>query len=61
MRSVTRALAQAIPTARMREIEGAAHAVPLDAPREFAHVILDEIAALNPASKDARRQSDQPR
>jgi pimeloyl-ACP methyl ester carboxylesterase len=59
MRSVTEALARAIPRARVREIEGAAHAVPLDAPREFAHVILDEIAAVDPASKDARRQSDQ--
>ena len=43
MRSITHALAQAIPTARTREIEGAAHAVPLDSPHEFGQVILDEL------------------
>jgi hypothetical protein len=39
MRSITRSLAQAVPTARVREIDGAAHAVPFDAPDNFARVI----------------------
>ena len=43
MRSITRSLAQAIPTARVREIDGAAHAVPFDAPGNFAHVIVEAI------------------
>jgi hypothetical protein len=41
MRSITRSLAQAIPTASVREIEGAAHAVPFDAPGTFAQVITE--------------------
>jgi pimeloyl-ACP methyl ester carboxylesterase len=41
MRSITRSLAQAIPTARVREIDGAAHAVPFDAPGNFAQVIAE--------------------
>jgi pimeloyl-ACP methyl ester carboxylesterase len=41
MRSVTRALAQAIPTASVREIDGTAHAVPFDAPGNFARVIAE--------------------
>jgi pimeloyl-ACP methyl ester carboxylesterase len=41
MRSITRSLAQAIPTARLREIDGAAHAVPFDAPHNFAQVIVE--------------------
>jgi pimeloyl-ACP methyl ester carboxylesterase len=41
MRSITRALAQAILTARVREIDGAAHAVPFDAPGNFAQVIAE--------------------
>src|SRR5215467_13499211 len=43
MRAVTRSLAQAVPTARVREIEGAAHAVPFDAPGGFAQVIVEVI------------------
>jgi pimeloyl-ACP methyl ester carboxylesterase len=43
MRSITRSLAHAIPTARLREIDGAAHAVPFDAPRNFAQVIVEAI------------------
>jgi pimeloyl-ACP methyl ester carboxylesterase len=39
MRSITRSLARAIPTARLREIDGAAHAVAFDAPGDFAQVI----------------------
>jgi pimeloyl-ACP methyl ester carboxylesterase len=41
MRSITRSLAQAIPTASLREIDGAAHAVPFDAPGNFAQVIVE--------------------
>ncbi|MGE5290952.1 MAG: alpha/beta fold hydrolase [Micromonosporaceae bacterium] len=40
MRSITRSLAQAIPAA-VREIDGAAHAVPFDAPGNFAQVIIE--------------------
>jgi pimeloyl-ACP methyl ester carboxylesterase len=43
MRSITRSLAQAIPTAAVREIDGAAHAVPFDAPGSFAQVIVKAI------------------
>ena len=41
MRSITRSLAQAIPTATMRKIDDAAHAVPFDAPGAFAQVIVE--------------------
>jgi pimeloyl-ACP methyl ester carboxylesterase len=41
MRALTSALAQAIPTATVREIAGAAHAVPFDAPGNFAQVITE--------------------
>ena len=41
MRAVTRSLAQAIPAARVGEIEGAAHAVAFDAPGNFAQVIVE--------------------
>jgi pimeloyl-ACP methyl ester carboxylesterase len=41
MRAVTHSLAQAIPAARVREIDGAAHAVPFDAPGNFAQVITE--------------------
>ena len=47
MRAVTRSLAQAIPTARVGEIEGAAHAVAFDAPGNFAQVIVEAM----PSSK----------
>src|SRR5215469_15187867 len=43
MCSITRALARAIPTARVREIDGAAHAVPFDAPGRFAQVVVEAI------------------
>src|SRR5215469_8879681 len=43
MRPLTRALAHAIPAATVREIDGAAHAVPFDAPDEFAQVIPEAI------------------
>ena len=41
MRSITGSLAQAIPRASLREIDGAAHAVPFDAPGNFAQVIVE--------------------
>jgi pimeloyl-ACP methyl ester carboxylesterase len=41
MRPLTRALARAIPTATVREIDGTAHAVPFDAPVNFAQVIVE--------------------
>ena len=41
MRPITRSLARAIPTATVREIDGAAHAVPFDAPGNFAQVIVE--------------------
>jgi WS/DGAT/MGAT family acyltransferase len=40
MRPITRSLAQAIPTATVREIDGAAHAVTFDAPDNFVRVIV---------------------
>ena len=43
MRPLTRSLAQAIPTATVREIDGTAHAVPFDAPGTFAQVIVGAI------------------
>jgi pimeloyl-ACP methyl ester carboxylesterase len=46
MRSITRSLAQAIPTAMVREIDGAAHAVPFDAPGNFVQVIAEAIHSL---------------
>jgi pimeloyl-ACP methyl ester carboxylesterase len=41
MRSLTRSLALAITTASVREIDGAAHAVPFDAPGNFAQIIAE--------------------
>jgi len=43
MRSITSSLAQAIPTATVREIDGTAHAVPFDAPGNFAQVIVEAV------------------
>ena len=45
MHAITRSLAQAIPTATVREIDGAAHAVPFDAPGNFAQVITEAICS----------------
>ena len=39
-----RALGTAIPTAATHRIEGAGHAVPFDAPAEFARLVADSIA-----------------
>jgi pimeloyl-ACP methyl ester carboxylesterase len=43
MRPLTRSLAQAIPTATVREVDGAAHAVPFDAPGNFAQIVTEAI------------------
>ncbi len=43
MRSLTRSLARAIPAATVREIAGAAHAVPFEAPGNFAQVITEAV------------------
>jgi pimeloyl-ACP methyl ester carboxylesterase len=43
MRPLTRSLGQAISTATVREIDGTAHAVPFDAPGNFAQVIVEAI------------------
>lgn len=48
MRATTRALANAIPTATLREVDGAAHAVSFDAPDNFTHVISDVLARSAP-------------
>jgi pimeloyl-ACP methyl ester carboxylesterase len=57
MRSITRSLAQAIPTASVREIDGAAHAVPFDAPGNFAQVIVEAIGSSEARSVDAFRET----
>jgi len=44
MRSITRSLGQAIPTATVRELDGAAHAVSFDAPSEFVKVIIEALS-----------------
>jgi pimeloyl-ACP methyl ester carboxylesterase len=56
MRSITRALAQAIPTATVREIDGTAHAVPFDAPGSFAQVIAGAIRSADGAPAGATYQ-----
>ena len=48
MRPITRALARAIPTAQVREIDGAAHAVTFDAPGNFIRVIGEAIRSSEP-------------
>jgi pimeloyl-ACP methyl ester carboxylesterase len=49
MRSITRSLARAIPTASVREIDGTAHAVPFDAPGNFVRVIVEVMRSSQPA------------
>jgi pimeloyl-ACP methyl ester carboxylesterase len=63
MRSITRALARAIPTARVREIDGAAHAVPFDAPGRFAQVIVEAVRSAHgvPAGATYRGQRESSR
>jgi pimeloyl-ACP methyl ester carboxylesterase len=40
---LVRSLADAIPTARMRQIDGAGHAAPFDAMSNFVQVVADEV------------------
>jgi pimeloyl-ACP methyl ester carboxylesterase len=54
MRAVTRSLAHAIPTASIREIGGAAHAVAFDAPGNFAQVIAEVIRVRAGGDDDVR-------
>ena len=56
MRSITRALAQAIPAATVREIDGTAHAVPFDAPDNFAKVITETIRPSESPANHPRRK-----
>jgi pimeloyl-ACP methyl ester carboxylesterase len=60
MRAITRSLAQAIPTATLRQVDGAAHAVPFDAPSLFARIIADENDAVRPppAQPDVQHRPD---
>ena len=51
MRGVTRSLAQAIPTATVREIGGTAHAVAFDAPGNFVQVIVEAMRSSEGSSR----------
>ena len=51
MRAITSALAQAIPTAMVREIDGAAHAVAFDAPGNFVQVIVEAMRSSEGSSR----------
>jgi pimeloyl-ACP methyl ester carboxylesterase len=42
---VTRKLAGVIPTGEFRQIDGAGHAAPFDAPTNFAEVIVEATSA----------------
>jgi pimeloyl-ACP methyl ester carboxylesterase len=57
MRAVTRSLADSLPNAIVRQIDGAAHAVPFDAPGAFAEIIADAAAASSTQPLDAPRSS----
>jgi pimeloyl-ACP methyl ester carboxylesterase len=52
MRPLTCSLARAIPAATVCEIDGTAHAVPFDAPGNFAQVILEAIHSGDGAQAD---------
>ena len=60
MRAITRSLAQAIPTATLREVDGAGHGVPFDAPGLFAQIIAEEIHAAEQDSGTSRSTSTGP-
>jgi hypothetical protein len=51
MRSITRSLAHAIPTAKLWEIDGAAHAAPFDALENFVQVISEAVRSSQPDSE----------
>jgi pimeloyl-ACP methyl ester carboxylesterase len=56
MRPLTRSLAQAIPTATVRQIAGTAHAVPFDAPGKFAQVIAEATRSSESSANHPRRK-----
>jgi pimeloyl-ACP methyl ester carboxylesterase len=56
MRPLTRSLAHAIPTARVREIDGTAHAVPFDAPDNFAQIIAEAMRSGDSAHAGATQR-----
>jgi pimeloyl-ACP methyl ester carboxylesterase len=56
MRPLTRSLAQAIPTAIVREIDGTAHAVPFDAPGTFAQIIAEATRSPESSANHPRRK-----
>jgi len=56
MRPLTRSLAQAIPAATVREIDGTAHAVPFDSPGSFAQVITETIRPSESPANHPRRK-----
>ena len=58
MRHVTRALAAAIPGARVHEIEGVGHAAAFDAPARFARHRGDHPPNLNPRHHQERAVTD---
>jgi pimeloyl-ACP methyl ester carboxylesterase len=58
MRAITLSLAQAIPTATVRQIDGAAHAVPFDAPSLFAQIIADESHAVRTTAAVRRAREE---
>src|SRR5215468_6777961 len=55
MRPLTRSLARAIPTASVREIDGTAHAVPFDAPGDFARIIVETMRSPGSSANHPRR------
>ena len=60
MGSITRSVARAIPAATVHQIDGAAHAVPFDAPASFAHVIVETVRSGDrvPAGAPSRGQRE---
>lgn len=59
MRATTQSLAKAIPTATLRQVDGAAHAVSFDAPGSFAHIIADAMHAAEAAPATRATSSKQ--
>jgi pimeloyl-ACP methyl ester carboxylesterase len=54
MARLVRLLAEAMPTATTRRIEGAGHAAPFDATENFVQVIAETVSAVRPTSSGAR-------
>ena len=57
MHAITRSLAETIPTATLRRIDGAAHAAPFDTPGAFAQIIADAVHSSDPHSGSHRSAS----